>query len=175
MLQDYQSYVTEFPNSLHQLHKSCRSNYALKALFHQLVQEKNSGAMDVTAFMLTPIQRIPRYVLLLKQILRQSPSEHPDSYNLDKSVSFLASFLTQLNDSMQQSMQLISKRNASDKPKRYVLVSYQIMVHSICSHSRKLRLGSFRSLGGSTYDSKKAEQVTPRIQRPLSANTTEPR
>ncbi|ELU12944.1 hypothetical protein CAPTEDRAFT_223157 [Capitella teleta] len=150
VLQEYQSYVTAFPNALHQLHTSCRNSPALKALFRKLVQDKNSGAMDVTAFMLTPIQRIPRYVLLLKQVLRQSPSEHPDSYNLEKCVTFLASFLTQLNDSMQQSMQLISKRN--DKPKR------------------KLRLGSFRSLSHSNYDSKpKVEQQTPRIQRPLSA------
>ena len=64
--------------------------------------------LDLGAYLLTPVQRIPRYVLLLKQLLKQTDSEHPDYFYIEAVLQRLADFLTQLNDSIQYSMEIVA-------------------------------------------------------------------
>lgn len=54
-------------------------------------------------------------------MLKCTEEDHPDHYQLQLSLHKLAAFLTQLNESIQYSMKLVSQVAQSPKLKRYYL------------------------------------------------------
>lgn len=42
--------------------------------------------LTLPAYLITPVQRIPRYILLLKDIIKRTPDDHPDYRNLTKAL-----------------------------------------------------------------------------------------
>ena len=48
----------------------------------------------VQSLLIMPIQRIPRYKLLLVELIRQTPSDHPDLEQLNKADQIVAVFVT---------------------------------------------------------------------------------
>ncbi|CAI8021237.1 Guanine exchange factor for Rac 30 [Geodia barretti] len=38
--------------------------------------------LTLAAYLITPVQRVPRYILLLKDIIQRTPDDHPDYHNL---------------------------------------------------------------------------------------------
>lgn len=48
--------------------------------------EKLRG-MQLTDFLIKPIQRLPKYLLLLRDILKHTPQEHPDFENINNLFS----------------------------------------------------------------------------------------
>src|SRR5262249_51450018 len=53
------------------------------AIWLKRLAEANNGA-SLQSFLITPVQRIPRYQLLLRDLRKRTPDEHPDSVLLDK-------------------------------------------------------------------------------------------
>lgn len=51
--------------------------------FIQICEKKS----NVENLIITPVQRIPRYTLLLTDLLRKTPKEHPDHFDIEKSLS----------------------------------------------------------------------------------------
>eukprot|EP00736_Rhodelphis_marinus_P008410 Rmarinus@m.17971 len=56
--------------------------------------------MDLNSFLIMPVQRIPRYVLLLKEIRKYTDEGHPDVEFLDKALSDVEEIATQVNKCM---------------------------------------------------------------------------
>ena len=48
----------------------------------------------IYALLITPIQRVPRYVLLLKELIKHTPATHPDHADLKKALSVIEGALT---------------------------------------------------------------------------------
>jgi len=46
-----------------------------------------NGVQDITSLMITPIQRLPRYVLLLKELRKRTPDDHPDAQLLESALA----------------------------------------------------------------------------------------
>ncbi|CAD5119287.1 DgyrCDS7914 [Dimorphilus gyrociliatus] len=118
LFQHYQKYVREFPDAILQIKKSCRTCPKFRKFLRQQLDDPVCEGLDLGSFLLTPVQRIPRYVLLLKQMLKCTEEDHPDHYQLQLSLHKLAAFLTQLNESIQYSMKLVSQVAQSPKLKR---------------------------------------------------------
>lgn len=90
IFQQYQMYIRNFSSSLVKIHKICNSSadffnllkvnilgvsnvdenveFQLGSTLARKVLEEDQkcNRLDITSFLLTPVQRIPRYVLLLK-------------------------------------------------------------------------------------------------------------
>ena len=68
-------YVTNFPIVLERL-----NNYEKNKPFIAAVNEiaKNLDDRDLRSFLVTPVQRMPRYSLFLKELIRNTFSSHPD-------------------------------------------------------------------------------------------------
>ena len=43
----------------------------------------NSGGRNLQSYLITPVQRIPRYVLFIRELIKMTPKSHPDSEALD--------------------------------------------------------------------------------------------
>lgn len=111
----YQAYVDVFPVALLRIRKLCRRNTELDKFVKDLESQSCCEGLDVGAYLLTPIQRIPRYVLLLKQLVKSTDNAHPDFILVDSCLLKLGEFLSRLNASIKQSMDLVS---ANTLPRR---------------------------------------------------------
>ncbi len=58
------------------------------------------GCQSVQSIMISPIQRIPRYLLLLREMLRHTGPEHPDAPLLAKALQSMGSTASDLNHSL---------------------------------------------------------------------------
>ncbi|KAI8820089.1 rho guanine nucleotide exchange factor [Fimicolochytrium jonesii] len=75
----YQSYCGNFAHALKVLQK-CRTDNPRLQEFLKREQTNNPlcRSLDLSSFLLQPMQRITRYSLLLKQVLHYTPKAHPD-------------------------------------------------------------------------------------------------
>lgn len=77
------------------------------ASLQSCLEQPACGGLDLGAFLLTPVQRVPRYILLMKQLLKYTEPQHPDYQHLHACLERLRDFLARLNDSMEHSFQLV--------------------------------------------------------------------
>ncbi len=56
--------------------------------------------MDFYSLLITPVQRIPRYTLLLKELLKHTPNSHPDYNDLALAYEKIMVTANVVNDSM---------------------------------------------------------------------------
>jgi hypothetical protein len=77
-LKIYSTYSNQYDASLEVLEKIAKYQWFVG------ICEKKS---NVENLIITPIQRIPRYSLLLSDLLRKTPKEHPDHYDIEKALT----------------------------------------------------------------------------------------
>ncbi|XP_061770088.1 neuroepithelial cell-transforming gene 1 protein-like [Nerophis ophidion] len=88
----------------------CSKQLAAKALLDQKKQDRRvqdflqrclespfSRKLDLWSFLDIPRSRLVKYPLLLKEILRHTPPEHPDTASLERAVSIIQSVLSDIN------------------------------------------------------------------------------
>jgi hypothetical protein len=68
--------------------------------FVQAVEEKLGDTLQ--SFLIQPVQRIPRYQLLLEQLLRKTPNVHPDYHHIENAILEIRKVLDYLNDDLKQ-------------------------------------------------------------------------
>ncbi|KAL0482701.1 FYVE, RhoGEF and PH domain-containing protein [Acrasis kona] len=59
-----------------------------------------TGQLSLLQYMIMPIQRVPRYNLLLKELLSKTPKDHKDYENIQKALDGTVSISTYLNNKM---------------------------------------------------------------------------
>eukprot|EP01117_Protostelium_nocturnum_P019345 TRINITY_DN836_c0_g3_i1.p1 TRINITY_DN836_c0_g3~~TRINITY_DN836_c0_g3_i1.p1 ORF type:complete len:1638 (-),score=764.62 TRINITY_DN836_c0_g3_i1:204-5117(-) len=69
--------------------------------FHKFLEDaKNNGGcgLDIQSYLIGPIQRIPRYVLLLKDLYKNTTEDHPDHDDLAKALESIESVAIYVNE-----------------------------------------------------------------------------
>ncbi|KAK7070700.1 hypothetical protein SK128_028579 [Halocaridina rubra] len=107
VLRLYTAYVNDFPEVLKTFHKLCRTSQPFTKFIKLCLEQPACGGLDLGAFLLTPVQRVPRYILLMKQLLKYTEPQHPDYHHIHACLERLRDFLARLNDSMEHSFQLV--------------------------------------------------------------------
>jgi len=59
------------------------------------------GGLTLSGYLIMPIQRIPRYKLLLEVILQNTQPDHPDYANLQKALSEVETIALTINDAIE--------------------------------------------------------------------------
>ncbi len=70
-----------------ELKKREKSNFV--ELVHEIFVNLGDPTNDLASMLVTPVQRIPRYVLMLKDLLKHTSPQHPDYNNLLKAVKIM--------------------------------------------------------------------------------------
>ncbi|KAH3756732.1 Guanine exchange factor for Rac 30 [Pelomyxa schiedti] len=83
-LKCYVDYINNYDNCLATLNRLQKSNKKFAKFVHRVESTKKD--LPLLATLIFPIQRIPRYQLLLTDLLRHTSSTHPDHENLEKSL-----------------------------------------------------------------------------------------
>jgi hypothetical protein len=82
-LKIYSVYVKNYQNAMRLVGEYEKKNSAFGQLLSETLKSQNSKGLSLQAYLLTPVQRIPRYKLLLDDLLRNTGRNHPDRKNLE--------------------------------------------------------------------------------------------
>eukprot|EP01117_Protostelium_nocturnum_P012692 TRINITY_DN467_c0_g1_i1.p1 TRINITY_DN467_c0_g1~~TRINITY_DN467_c0_g1_i1.p1 ORF type:complete len:1282 (-),score=607.35 TRINITY_DN467_c0_g1_i1:202-4047(-) len=69
----------------------------------RLAKTPNGLGPDLQSLLIMPVQRIPRYTLLLKELLSKTPSDHPDHANLTSAFAKIKEITDLVNTSIKHS------------------------------------------------------------------------
>ncbi|XP_065583401.1 intersectin-1-like isoform X3 [Artemia franciscana] len=105
------------------------NSYTFRDLLKRCQQHPKSKGLPLSAFLLQPVQRITKYPLIIKQILKHTPITHPDRQNLEEALAKAELLCDQVNAGVEQienaeRLEWIQKRiNFEDDDQRIVFNS----------------------------------------------------
>ena len=94
-------------------------------------QAELPNGLELDSFLITPVQRMPRYLLLLKELAKYTPENHPDYAGLQSTLEYLTKVLNELNESKRRAEQTNTSHKilAIDKSMVYELEDFEGIVH----------------------------------------------
>eukprot|EP00727_Mastigamoeba_balamuthi_P012399 m51a1_g7782 hypothetical protein (1253) ;mRNA; f:227088-233128 len=141
----YTNYVTNYDKALTlvtQLKKKEKFTAWLQACVDNPL---NTKRLDLEAYLIQPVQRVPRYLLLLSDLSKHTWPEHPDSELLRDTIARMQSAALLLNEKKRQAENLVFvvqvDGNLGSKPKDFQLIQ---------PSRRLVKEGSLRKHGKST-------------------------
>jgi len=102
----YSNYISGYHSAHRLLMKTINENEE----FAKVIQKGRSlpgvNGIDLPSLLIMPIQRIPRYVLLLKAIAENTDSFHPDFKSLNKAIELMSDNATYVNKKIAEAANL---------------------------------------------------------------------
>ncbi|RVE71120.1 hypothetical protein OJAV_G00071720 [Oryzias javanicus] len=89
-LKMYGEYVKNFDRAMELVNIWMERSTQFKAIIQEIQREERCGNLTLQHHMLEPVQRIPRYELLLKDYLHRLPEDAPDRHDAEKSLDLIA-------------------------------------------------------------------------------------
>ncbi|XP_058873337.1 FYVE, RhoGEF and PH domain-containing protein 1-like [Acipenser ruthenus] len=89
-LKMYGEYVKNFDRAMELVNSWMDRSAQFKGIIHKIQKQEVCGNLTLQHHMLEPVQRIPRYELLLKDYLNKLPPEASDSKDAQKSLELIA-------------------------------------------------------------------------------------
>ncbi|XP_054576170.1 rho guanine nucleotide exchange factor 10 isoform X2 [Eptesicus fuscus] len=97
VLDAYSEYVNNFSAAVAVLRKACSTKPAFLEFLKQS-QESSPDRVTLYSLMTRPIQRFPQFILLLQDMLRNTPRGHPDRLPLQMALTELETLAEKLNE-----------------------------------------------------------------------------
>ncbi|KAM7405365.1 hypothetical protein PAMP_012633 [Pampus punctatissimus] len=89
-LKMYGEYVKNFDRAMELVNIWMERSTQFKSIIQEIQREERCGNLTLQHHMLEPVQRIPRYELLLKDYLHRLPEDAPDYRDAQKSLELIA-------------------------------------------------------------------------------------
>ncbi|XP_072521490.1 rho guanine nucleotide exchange factor 10-like protein isoform X3 [Salminus brasiliensis] len=131
VLDVYSDYVNNFTNAMALIKKACLS----KPAFLEFLKKKQSSSADrITLYglMVKPIQRFPQFILLLQDMLKNTPKGHVDRLPLQLALTELETLAEKLNEQKRVADQITETqqlaRSVTDRSLSKVLNSDQSLL-----------------------------------------------
>ncbi|OWF38369.1 uncharacterized protein LOC110466332 isoform X3 [Mizuhopecten yessoensis] len=112
----YKDYINDFPTVISNM------NYwfTQSARFRDIMGSSSLATSSVIPLLLAPLQQIPKYSLLIKNMLKHTEPDHPDRYYLDTALTRLKSFLGMMNNDLEHAMQFMNvNKDPIDRSRDY--------------------------------------------------------
>lgn len=93
----YPTYVSDFEQQSKLIKEERASNPAFAAFLEKQFKLLNDPSQDLASMLITPIQRLPRYLLLLRNVRRSTPPNHLDYENLERACSEIESIVVMID------------------------------------------------------------------------------
>uniref|UniRef100_A0A8C6DFX6 DH domain-containing protein n=1 Tax=Moschus moschiferus TaxID=68415 RepID=A0A8C6DFX6_MOSMO len=97
VLDAYSEYVNNFSTAVAILKKTCATKPAFLEFLKQC-QESSPDRVTLHSLMTKPIQRFPQFILLLQDMLKNTPRGHPDRLPLQMALTELETLAEKLNE-----------------------------------------------------------------------------
>ncbi|KAL0477495.1 RacGEF [Acrasis kona] len=89
---------------------------------------QQSKGLDLGSLLIMPVQRIPRYLLLLKSLLKLTPEGHPDKLNIESSITQITNCATRHNELIRSNYKVV----------RTIQLSKKLQVHDLHRNGRRV-------------------------------------
>jgi len=93
----YTQYVKDLPKSQH-LYEQLKTHTAFTQFLMQCRQYPETANLELDALLILPVQRIPRYKLLLEQLIKNTSDTHPDFKGLSKALQKMHEAANYINE-----------------------------------------------------------------------------
>ncbi|XP_071446442.1 rho guanine nucleotide exchange factor 39-like [Hetaerina americana] len=97
----YSVYAYDYERALNRLNLLQRKSSVLRA-FIESQENRPEVSTKLISLLITPIQRVPRYCLLLKEVIAHTPTSHPDYAVLQDSFQQVESAAQHINSLVQE-------------------------------------------------------------------------
>ncbi|KAL9652589.1 hypothetical protein ABK040_000156 [Willaertia magna] len=95
----YSKYINSFDSIAEKVEALEKSSKPFAQFLHKVYENPENGGFILTAYLITPVQRIPRIKLLLQEIIKRSDPSHIDYTLLNNSLSIVDQVALSLNES----------------------------------------------------------------------------
>lgn len=96
-LKTYISYCNNYPRALETISELKEKNKRFVDFINECQLNERSESLNLNMLIIMPIQRIPRYVLLLKDVLKYTPEDDPDYEKLTRALDKMRAVADDLN------------------------------------------------------------------------------
>eukprot|EP01094_Clydonella_sp_ATCC50884_P020642 TRINITY_DN4335_c0_g1_i1.p1 TRINITY_DN4335_c0_g1~~TRINITY_DN4335_c0_g1_i1.p1 ORF type:complete len:473 (-),score=126.78 TRINITY_DN4335_c0_g1_i1:121-1539(-) len=103
-LKTYQTFVNQYSDAMEIITEKLEEKGKFYKLEEEIKKKDTRCGGGVYALLITPIQRVPRYVLLLKELIKHTPATHPDHAQLSEALAKIESVANLLNESRRAAM-----------------------------------------------------------------------
>jgi FYVE/RhoGEF/PH domain-containing protein 3 len=135
----YTNYINKYETSISVLEEATEMKKAFRQFRQEVSQQlirKGSHNIDITSFMILPVQRIPRYRILLLDVVAKTPEGHMDSEPLKEALAMIEGIAEYCNQKKSESMSSL----------KVVELAEELKMPDLVQPSRKLvREGRFRN------------------------------
>ncbi|KYR00698.1 pleckstrin (PH) domain-containing protein [Tieghemostelium lacteum] len=97
----YTQYCSSYDKSISRLKRKCDDSKDLTAYLKRITSETGFG-LDLQSLLIMPIQRIPRYKLLLKSLIDYTPIESPDYPTIMDALEKVSQVANHINESIRE-------------------------------------------------------------------------
>jgi len=101
-LRAYTLYSNSYNNSMLSIQSLIKSNPSFSTFLSKCLLKPASKGLNLQAYLIMPIQRIPRYRLLLESILKYSPENHIDYKDLKDATDFISNIAIEVDERLLQ-------------------------------------------------------------------------
>ncbi|XP_059091707.1 uncharacterized protein LOC131887187 isoform X2 [Tigriopus californicus] len=98
----YTEYVKNFDNAISTINNLYQKNSKFASIMDKIHAMPECRSLSLQHHMLTPVQRIPRYEMLLKGYLHKLPQDSPDRENAEKALHLVSTAATHANEAMRR-------------------------------------------------------------------------
>ncbi|KAL1257029.1 hypothetical protein QQF64_012574 [Cirrhinus molitorella] len=105
-LKMYAEYVRNFDHAMELLKLWLDRSPPFKAIILEIQSQEACGSLTLQHHMLEPVQRVPRYEMLLKDYLKKLPQDHIDRRDAEKSLEIIAMAATHSNTAIRKTENL---------------------------------------------------------------------
>jgi len=83
----YNQYFNNYDDAIETLVECMKRPAFANICAEELAKTPNGLGPDLQSLLVNPVQRIPRYLLLLKELVQKTPSDHPDYQSLNTALN----------------------------------------------------------------------------------------
>ncbi|XP_042565936.1 FYVE, RhoGEF and PH domain-containing protein 4 isoform X2 [Clupea harengus] len=105
-LRMYAEYVKNFDSAMELLKQWTERSAAFKAVLVEVQSLQECGFLSLQHHMLEPVQRVPRYEMLLKDYLKKLPEDDSDRGDAEKSLQMISMAATHSNSAIRKTENL---------------------------------------------------------------------
>ena len=101
-LKMYSKYIENFDNAMNIIDKHKKKNKKFAAIMEEIQASPELNRLSLQHHMLSPVQRIPRYKLLLEDYIKRLPEDSSDMENAKKGLKLVEEAASHSNDTMKR-------------------------------------------------------------------------
>jgi len=100
---EYTKYINSFDTSLRLIEEVSGKNSRFREYLEKCQMNKASNNLTLQSFLIQPVQRVPRYILLLQDLSKHTSEDHPDARLLGRAIEKTLQVAAALNEAKRKS------------------------------------------------------------------------